>query len=66
MRRAVAVADYLHTRGVDRAALAISVEGASEPTSNNAHSRGRSENRRVELYATELPESNPWKLRRAD
>ena len=66
LRRAVAVADYLHTRGVDRAALAISVEGASEPTSNNAHSRGRSENRRVELYATELPESNPWKLRRAD
>ncbi len=64
MRRAVAVADYLHTRGVDKAALAIAIEGDSEPTANNAHATGRGENRRVELYATELPANNPWQLRR--
>lgn len=65
LRRAVAVADYLHTKGVDKNALTISIEGASEPTSNNAHSRGRSENRRVELYAGEWPEINPSQLQRA-
>ena len=65
LRRAVAVADYLHAKGVDKEALAISIEGANEPTSNNAHSKGRRENRRVELYADELPESNPWQWRRS-
>ena len=65
LKRAVAVADYLHARGVDKSALAISLEADTVPTANNAHARGRSENRRVELYANELPENNPWRWQRA-
>lgn len=65
LRRAVAVADYLHARGVDKSALAISLEADAVPTANNAHARGRSENRRVELYANELPENNAWRWQRA-
>jgi outer membrane protein OmpA-like peptidoglycan-associated protein len=65
LRRAVAVADYLHAQGVDKDAMAISLEADKVPTSNNAHARGRSENRRVELFANELPETTPWRWRAA-
>ncbi|WP_156680410.1 OmpA family protein [Sphingomonas profundi] len=47
--RATAVADYLATRGVQRARIGTEGFGASQPVASNATAEGRQENRRVEI-----------------
>ena len=48
-RRAGAVADYLTSRGVDRARMGIRGYGESAPIASNDSEMGRAQNRRVEI-----------------
>lgn len=48
-RRAQAVADYLVSRGVNRARIATQGFGESQPIATNATSAGKQQNRRVEI-----------------
>jgi outer membrane protein OmpA-like peptidoglycan-associated protein len=48
-RRAVAVADYLSSRGVQRARLGVLGYGETQPIASNETEDGRAANRRVEL-----------------
>ena len=48
-RRAQAVADYLVSRGVNRARIATQGFGESQPIASNATPEGRQQNRRVEI-----------------
>ena len=48
-RRAVSVADYLSSRGVQSARIATQGFGESEPIADNATDAGRAANRRVEI-----------------
>jgi len=54
-RRSNAAAAYLAAQGVDRARLAASGKGESEPVATNDSDAGRQQNRRVEvaIYASE-------------
>lgn len=47
--RAVAVADYLVSRGVRRDRLIVNSRGSAEPVADNETRYGRSRNRRIEL-----------------
>ncbi|ARS27473.1 OmpA family protein [Sphingomonas sp. KC8] len=47
--RAKSVADYLSTRGVNRARIGTQGFGASQPIASNATPDGRAQNRRVEI-----------------
>ena len=51
--RAAATRDYLVSRGVPAARIAIDGRGSREPIASNDNERGRSENRRVEIYVAE-------------
>ena len=57
-RRAVAVADYLVTRGVKGARIATRGFGKTQPVANNATEDGRAANRRVEIKIVPIPESD--------
>lgn len=48
--RAVAVVNYLATRGVDRARLNAQGAGSSQPIATNDTADGRQQNRRVEIF----------------
>jgi outer membrane protein OmpA-like peptidoglycan-associated protein len=48
-RRAQSVADYLVTRGVQRARIATEGFGESQPIASNATAEGKQQNRRVEI-----------------
>lgn len=50
LRRANAVADYLISRGVDRARLSTEGRGELQPIADNSTDSGRLRNRRVEIY----------------
>jgi OOP family OmpA-OmpF porin len=50
LRRAKAVADYLASKGVSRAAMTIQGKGESQPVADNATEAGRAKNRRVEIH----------------
>ncbi len=52
--RALAVAEYLASRGVDPSRMQYAGKGESEPIASNATARGRAKNRRVELIAEEM------------
>jgi outer membrane protein OmpA-like peptidoglycan-associated protein len=49
--RAMAVARYLISRGVDAANIESVAMGASRPVASNSSSSGKAKNRRVEIYA---------------
>lgn len=49
LRRAQAVADYLASKGVDRAVMTIEGKGESMPVADNATAAGRAKNRRVDI-----------------
>jgi outer membrane protein OmpA-like peptidoglycan-associated protein len=49
MRRAQAAADYLGSRGVNRAAMSVSSDGETNPAYSNDTADGRAKNRRVEV-----------------
>lgn len=49
MRRAQAAADYLASRGVNRAAMSVSSDGETNPAYSNDTADGRAKNRRVEV-----------------
>jgi outer membrane protein OmpA-like peptidoglycan-associated protein len=53
-RRARAVADYLESRGIDRARLSASGRGETMPIATNENEDGRRLNRRVELDAVQM------------
>ncbi len=55
-RRAIAVADYLVTRGVAAGRLGTEGRGELEPRSNNDTADGRAQNRRVEVFV--VPDSD--------
>ena len=52
--RAEAVANYLASRGVNRARIATQGFGSSQPVADNSTEAGRSQNRRVELRIVPL------------
>lgn len=56
-RRAVAVGNYLSSRGVAQARLVAYGRGELEPVATNATSEGRAANRRVELRITPATQS---------
>jgi OOP family OmpA-OmpF porin len=49
MRRAVAVRNYLVSKGIPATATTVEGRGESQPVATNATDEGRAENRRVEL-----------------
>jgi OOP family OmpA-OmpF porin len=51
MRRAVAVRNYLVSKGIPATATTVEGRGESQPVATNATDDGRAENRRVELRA---------------
>lgn len=51
-RRALAVAEYLEERGVDRSRMNVIGFGESQPVATNETPEGRQQNRRVEIVAT--------------
>ncbi|MEB4592058.1 OmpA family protein [Candidatus Thiothrix sp. Deng01] len=51
-KRAVAVADYLVSKGVPAAAIQASGRGESQPVASNSTKAGRATNRRVEVTAS--------------
>ncbi|MDF0487961.1 OmpA family protein [Sphingomonas sp. H39-1-10] len=57
-RRAVAVADYLVTHGVNGARIATRGFGKTQPIANNETEEGRAANRRVEIKIVPIPESD--------
>lgn len=50
-QRALAVADYLQSKGVDRARLTGGGFGPEKPIDTNATASGKADNRRVELFS---------------
>ncbi|CAN5281355.1 OmpA family protein [soil metagenome] len=57
-RRAVAVADYLVSRGVQAARIATRGFGKTQPVAANDTEAGRAANRRVEIKIVPIPESD--------
>lgn len=57
-RRAVAVADYLVSRGVKGARIATRGFGKTQPVAANDTESGRAENRRVEIKIVPIPDSD--------
>jgi outer membrane protein OmpA-like peptidoglycan-associated protein len=55
-RRAIAVSNYLVSRGVNQARLAAFGQGESQPVASNDTAEGRAANRRVELRITPASE----------
>ena len=53
LNRAAAVRDYLVSRGVGIARIAIDGRGSREPIASNATPEGRAKNRRVEIFVAE-------------
>jgi outer membrane protein OmpA-like peptidoglycan-associated protein len=53
-RRAEAVYDYLHEKGVGKHQMKYKGFGSSEPVADNETNQGRSENRRVEIMISDL------------
>ncbi|RCL00663.1 MAG: OmpA family protein [Candidatus Tokpelaia sp. JSC188] len=53
-RRALAVAQYLNSQGIDKQRLSIVGYGSSRPVANNATELGRTLNRRVEIQISPL------------
>lgn len=56
--RATSVADYLASRGVQRARIATQGFGASQPVASNDTAEGRQENRRVEIKIVPVRDTN--------
>ncbi|TRW16700.1 OmpA family protein [Glacieibacterium frigidum] len=56
--RALAVADYLSARGVNRARIATRGFGKSQPIASNADEAGRAQNRRVEIHISPIVEDD--------
>ncbi len=56
-RRAMSVADYLSSQGVDSRRFAVTGFGESRPVASNADERGRALNRRVEIQLSPLTQS---------
>ena len=52
-KRAQAVADYLTSKGVDTAKLAVTGLGESNPVADNATKEGQFKNRRIEFNITQ-------------
>ncbi len=50
-QRALAVADYLQSKGIDRSRLTGGGFGPEAPVDTNATASGKADNRRVELFA---------------
>ena len=55
-RRALAVANYLNSQGVDQRRFAVTGFGKSRPIASNATAEGRAQNRRVEIQLSPLTE----------
>lgn len=53
LNRATSVRDYLSSRGVSAARIAVDGRGAREPVADNATDAGRARNRRVEIFVAE-------------
>ena len=53
-RRALSVANYLNTQGVDSRRFAVTGFGETRPLANNATDLGRAQNRRVEIQISPL------------
>ena len=53
-RRALSVADYLSSQGVDNRRFAVTGFGESRPVASNATEAGKAENRRVEIQLSPL------------
>lgn len=53
-RRALSVANYLNTQGVDSRRFAVTGFGETRPIANNATDLGRAQNRRVEIQISPL------------
>lgn len=53
-RRALSVANYLKSRGIDSRRFAVTGFGATRPIATNATAEGRAENRRVEIQLSPL------------
>lgn len=51
--RAMAVRDYLSTRGLSPSRVSVAGRGSHEPVANNATEAGRAANRRVEIFLSE-------------
>ncbi len=56
--RANSVADYLATRGVQRARIGTQGFGSSQPVASNDTAEGRQENRRVEIKIVPVRDTN--------
>ena len=62
--RAVAVADYLVARGVQRGRIAARGFGKSQPLASNADAAGRAANRRVDIHLSPIIEDDLRRTRR--
>ena len=51
--RAMAVRDYLSSRGVAASRVTVAGRGSREPVANNDTDSGRAANRRVEIFLSE-------------
>ena len=49
MRRAIAIADFLVSQGLNKNIMRVSGKGESEPVTSNTTKAGRAANRRVEI-----------------
>ncbi len=56
-RRALSVANYLSTQGVDQRRFAVTGFGETRPIADNATEAGRAQNRRVEIQLSPLTQS---------
>jgi outer membrane protein OmpA-like peptidoglycan-associated protein len=60
VNRAANTRQYLASRGVDAARIAIDGRGSHEPIADNSTATGRAKNRRVEIYVAEAaPQAAP-------
>lgn len=60
VNRAANTRQYLASRGVDAARIAIDGRGSHEPIADNSTAAGRAKNRRVEIYVAEAaPQAAP-------
>lgn len=57
VERAASTRDYLISRGVRGTAINIDGRGSREPVASNATDSGRAQNRRIEIYVGERPQS---------
>lgn len=57
VERAASTRDYLISRGVRASAINIDGGGSREPVASNATDSGRAQNRRIEIYVGERPQS---------